>query len=331
MNMQLYKKVEDTIRRYEMIKSGDRALVGVSGGPDSVFLLKSLYALKDKLGIEICVANLDHGIRGKESRNDSRFVKNLSKALGLKCIHNKVHITKRDLSKKLSTEEILREKRYRFFNETAKMVKADVLATGHTLDDQAETVLMRVIKGSTIKGLSGILPVRKSTGPCVIRPLIDIDKDEILTSLKKSKTPYRLDYTNLDEKFFRNKIRRKILPYLLRYNPRLKRSLSLMAESLREDREFIETEKCKKNFIYEGVGHVSINLKDIIIQPKSLQREILRDAMIKSGGSVKKLTYRHWKDMDNFLKFKRKGQSLDLPGGIIMKRSEKTISLGLRN
>ncbi|MEE8359635.1 MAG: hypothetical protein V3S04_01760, partial [Candidatus Omnitrophota bacterium] len=136
--------------------------------------------------------------------------------------------------------------------------------------------------------------------------------------------------TNSDEKFFRNKVRIKIIPYLSRYNPRLKRSLCLMAESLREDRAFIEEEKRKIDLIRKHGRFISIKLKDIVVQPRTLQREILRDAMIRSGGSVKKLTYRHWKNMDNFLRFKRKGQSMDLPGGIVLKRDEDTITLRAR-
>jgi tRNA(Ile)-lysidine synthase len=331
MDTRLYKRVEETIRKYEMVKRGDKVLVGVSGGPDSVFLLRALCHIKNSLGITLFVANMDHGLRGEDSRNDSIFVRKMSKSLGIKCLYKKLRITKKDRAKKMSPEETLREKRYSFFKGAADGLNARILATGHTLDDQAETVIMRVIKGSTIKGLVGILPKRGDGGFTVIRPLIEIEKDEIMTFLKKYGVPFRVDHTNQDENFFRNKIRARILPYLLRYNPKLKRSLCLMAESLREDRAFIEEEKRKRDLIRKNGESVSINLKDIVIQPRSLQREILRDAMIKSGGSVKKLTYRHWKDMDNFLKFKRKGKSLDLPGGIIMRRGERTISLSMRH
>jgi tRNA(Ile)-lysidine synthase len=261
---------------------------------------------------------------------DSRFVKDLSRALGLKCAYKKLALNKKDLSRGLSIEELLREKRYRFFKAASKAYKANILATGHTMDDQAETVLMRVIKGATIKGLVGIQPKRREGSIAVIRPLIDIEKQQILLSLKKNRISYRCDHTNNNEKFFRNTVRLKVMPYLLKYNPKLKRSLCLMSESLREDHAFIEEEKRRRELIKKNGKYVSIKLKDIVVQPKTLQREILRDAMIKSGGSVKKLTYRHWKDMDDFLKFKRKGQSIDLPGGIILKRSDDAISLRAR-
>lgn len=330
-DIRLYKKVEETIRRYGMINAGDKIIVAVSGGPDSVFLLHSLDYLSKRIDIKLIVANLDHGMRGKESISDSRFVLDLSKKLAIKCYHEKIRISRKDQSLGISVEELLRKKRYEFFRKIASKARATVLATGHTLDDQAETILMRVIKGATIKGLIGILPIRKTNNIQIIRPLIHIEKKDILDLMKKNKFEFRTDRTNADEKYFRNVTRKKILPYLSKYNPRLKRSLSQMAESLQEDNDFIETEKAKRDLISAKGRRVSINLKDIVIQPKSLQREILRDAIIRTGASVKKLTYRHWKEMDNFIRFKRRGQSIDLPGGVIMKREEKTLSLNQRN
>lgn len=327
----LYKKVEETIRRYDMINAGDKVIVAVSGGPDSVFLLHALDYLSKRIAIELLVANLDHGMRGKESISDSRFVLDLSGRLDIKCHHEKIRISRKDLSLGISTEELLRKKRYEFFKKIASKARATVLATGHTLDDQAETILMRIIKGATMKGLVGILPTRMNNNIRIIRPLIHIEKNDILVFMKKNKMHFRTDRTNTDEKYFRNVTRKKILPYLSKYNPRLKRSLSQMAESLQEDYDFIETEKAKRDLISAKNGKITINLRDIVIQPKSLQREILRDAIIKTGASVKKLTYRHWKEMDNFIRFKRRGQSIDLPGGVIMKREEKTLSLNQRN
>ena len=322
----LYKKVEETIRKYEMLKKRDRVLVGVSGGADSIFLLYALFRLKDKLGIEPIVANLDHGMRGRASEVDSKFVRKQTKAIGLKFIHKKLKICKKTFSGKLSGEEALRAARYSFFRKAAARVNARILATGHTLDDQAETVMMRIIKGTTIKGLVGILPKRKDNGLTIIRPLIELEKRDIIVFLDKNRIGYRTDLTNFQEDYFRNKTRRKILPYLSRYNPRIKRSLFLMAESLMDDHEFIEAaKKEKRNLITKKKKDISIKLKNLVMQPRTIQREILRDALSESGGSIKNLTYRHWRDMDNFLKYKRKGKSLDLPGGIMIKRGEKEL------
>lgn len=330
MELYLYKKVEETVKRYHMLNPGELVLAGVSGGPDSVFLLEALFYLKDRLEIDIAVANVDHAIRGRESSRDSSFVAKKAKELGLRYLHKKLRLPQKELSGELSTEELLREKRYAFFKEAAKNVKACALATGHTLDDQAETVLMRVVKGATIKGLAGIPPVGSVDGMRVIRPLIELEKKEILAFLGANRIPYRIDKTNLKEDYFRNTVRNKILPYLEEYNPRIKRTLCLMAESLRDDREFIENEKQKRKRLKKSPGCVELNIKDIVVQPKSLRREILRDAVIETGANVKKLTFRHWRDMDDFLRFNRRGQSLDLPGGVIMKRSDCAITFERR-
>jgi len=328
----LYKKVEETIRRYGMLKKGDRVLVAVSGGPDSILLINALYAMSGRIGISLFAANLDHGIRGKASERDSRFVKKVSKRLNIRCINSKLRLNHSQLHGKLSIEEVLRQKRYEFFKTAAKRVRANTLATGHTLDDQAETVLMRVIQGSTIKGLGGIPPVGKNNGLKVIRPLIETEKTEILKFLDESNIPYRIDGTNLKNQYFRNRLRNRVIPYLERYNPRLKRSLFFMAESLREDREFMEQTKKSKNApIRKNGRHVSIKLKDIVIQPRALQREILRDALLRSGANIKRLNFRHWREMSDFLKYKRSGQSLDLPGGIAVRRGRTKISFEKRS
>ena len=176
MPTNLIERVLKTIRNYEMLKPDDTVLVAVSGGPDSVFLLQALGHLKSKLKLKkLVVCNLDHGIRGKESGEDSLFVKKITEDLNLGFIHKKIDLSKKR-SKGLSTEEIAREERYKFFNDAAGAVKADVVATGHTLDDHAETILMRIIKGASLKGVIGISPVREEGSLKIIRPLFELEK-----------------------------------------------------------------------------------------------------------------------------------------------------------
>jgi len=328
MRERIVEQVLKTVRNYEMLKAGDNVLVALSGGPDSVFLLHALHQLKNKFKLKsLYVCNLDHGLRGSESRGDSLFAKRLAGELGLEFIHKKINIDKRK-SKNLSTEEIAREKRYKFFYTAAKKVNANVLATGHTLDDQAETNLMRLIKGASLKGIVGIASVREERGLRIIRPLIEIEKSEIAEYLDKANVPYRVDSTNVEPIYFRNIVRKEILPFLERYNPRLKRALFSLAEHLREDFEFIEEEKNKVRSWELGVGrgNLEIKLKDIIIQPRAIQKEVLRDMLEKAGGEVKKLSFRHWKELENLIRHKAKGNSVDLPGGIRVSRGEKTLA-----
>ena len=323
MKINLVERALKTLRVYDMVAPGDVVLAAVSGGPDSVFLLHLLVSLKKKLGIkEIVVCNLDHGLRGKESEADSLFVKRYSADLGLKFIHKKVNLRTAG-SNGISTEEAAREARYEFFNNAAKRAGAGGIATGHTLDDQAETILMRFIKGVSLKGLLGVAPVRTESRFKIIRPLIELGKGEIKRYLDLAGIPYRIDSTNSEPIYFRNVVRNEIMPFLERYNPRLKRALFNLAEHLREDFEFISMEKkrVQKAIMRQGPQGVEVRLKDIIIQPKAIQKEILRDSLEKTGGEVKKLSFRHWKEVENLLKYGRRGNAIDLPGDIRVSRT----------
>lgn len=310
-----------TVRSYEMLKPGQAVMVAVSGGPDSVFLLHALLALRRKLALkEVVVCNLDHGLRGEASKADSSFVAETAKALGVEYVHKKIDLSK-EKSKKLSTEEVAREARYAFFQEAAAQTGARVIATGHTLDDQAETVLMRFIKGASLKGIVGISPVRNEGAVTYIRPLLQIEKSEIEAFLKHEDIAYKVDRTNLEGIYFRNVVRSEIIPFLEKYNPRLKRSLFNLAEHVREDYEFIEESKKAHRVACDTDGDVALALKDIIVQPRAMQKEILRDALETAGGEVKRLSFRHWKEVEQLIRTKRTGNAVDLPGGMRILRT----------
>ena len=324
----LIERVLKTVRNYSMLEAGDSVLAAVSGGPDSVFLLLALNSLKRKFRLaDIIVCNIDHGLRGDESKEDSIFVKELARKLGLKFFHKTINLSSAG-SKKLSTEERAREARYKFFKETAASAGVRIIATGHTLDDQAETVLMRIIKGSSLKGVVGIAPVREEGDLRFIRPMIELDKGEIVRYLDANNTPYRIDRTNLEPIYFRNIVRRQIIPFLEKYNPRFKRALFSLAEHLREDFEFIENEKKRvgQDVNPSGSRRAEVALKDIVVQPRAIQKEILRDLLESAGGEVKKLSFRHWKEMERLLRSKGKGISVDLPGGIRVTKGEKLLT-----
>src|SRR3989338_179936 len=324
--MNLVERVLKTIRNYEMLKPNDTVLIAVSGGQDSMFLLQAMNYLKTKLKLKkLVVCNLDHGIRGKVSAEDSLFVKTRAEDLNLGFIHKKIDLSKKR-SKDLSMEEAARKERYEFFNEAALSAGANVAATGHTLDDQAETILMRIIKGASLKGIVGISPVREERGIRIIRPLFELEKGEIEKYLDERGLEYRIDSTNKEPLYFRNVVRKEILPFLEKYNPRLKRVLCSLAEHLREDFEFIrESKEALRHKPREADGVLEIKLKDLITQPKALQKEGLRDALDKIGGEVKRLNFRHWKEAEQLIARKRKGSSLDLPGDIRITRTAASI------
>ena len=314
------KRIKDAIKYYDMLHPGDKVLVAVSGGPDSVCLLRALSGMK-KLGVEIVVGNLDHGIRKRGSAADSTFVKKLSKELGFECEHKQLDLGTTS-GGKISLEEKARLARYKFLLTAAKKHNCGIIATGHTLDDQAETMVMRFMLGASLKGMSGIPPVRYEKGIKIIRPLIRASKKDILQLLNAEGWAYRDDHTNRDTKYVRNSVRHEVLPFLEKYNPRIRRSLANLSDTMREDAAFLDEAKesvFSKN-VNAAKGRASINAKDIVLQPRTLRKELFKELFIRAGGDVKKLTYRHWMDMDYFIRAGELGKSLNFPGVTVSKR-----------
>lgn len=324
--MQIINMVRQTIKRHRMFKDGDRVVVAVSGGPDSVFLLHALNYLKREFGITLCIANLDHGIRGLESARDSIFVKRLAKKYGIPLFFKRIVFKK---TKGLSLEETARIKRYGFFKSAALRKRAGKVATAHTADDMAETILMRIIKGASVKGIAGIPPKRPegTSGMEFVRPLIELEKKDILDFLHRHGVKYRVDSTNSDTNILRNAVRNEVLPYLEKFNLRVRRALVNLGESAREDAEFIKAAKDRAAAMHQGKrGEVSLFLKDIAVQPKAIQKEITRDAFIKTGSDVKKFNFRHWKDIHFLITAKPSGKSLDLPGRVRLTKTKDRLT-----
>lgn len=321
------KGIKDTIRHYGMLEKGDKVLVAVSGGADSVCLFKALLSLKRDFGIEIVIANMDHCLRGEESEADSAFVKALAGKEGIDIFLRKVNVLSGG-KKGISTEEKARKKRYDFFQKAAAIKGCNVIATGHTMDDQAETVLMRVMQGSSLAGVTGIPPVREEKVLKIVRPLIRTTRKDIEDFLKRGKIRYVKDSSNKDIKYLRNKIRLKILPNLEKHNPRLKRSLANLADSLREDLIVLNMNKKGKD-LAKGSSN-KIKTADIMLQPKATRKDIFKELFKASGGNIKKLTYRHWMDMDRFLRSAQNKKSLDLPGGVRVTKTSSEIVFSKR-
>lgn len=236
-------KVKKTISIYDMFSGGDKVLVGLSGGPDSVCLL---YILKE-FGLKLYIAHLNHGFRGKESDGDQRFCEELGKRLGLPVFVKKVKIKK--------NEESARNARYKFLEDTAKKIGANKIALGHNADDQAETVLMRLLRGAGARGLSGIPPIRG----IIIRPLINVWRKEILDYLKKRNIPYRIDSSNLGTDYFRNRIRHELIPYLSKYNPNIKNILRNTGRNMAMVKDYLEG-AVRQEFIIKTAKNLGLNL-----------------------------------------------------------------------
>src|SRR5919107_5921973 len=218
-------KVHRTAERYGMDLR--RPLALVSGGPDSVALLRVIVALEG----EPLVLHLDHGLRGEESREDAEFVRGLCGRLGVRC-----EVQRLTLDGVPNLQERAREERYRLAEEVAVRLGLETVATGHTADDVAETVLMNLTRGAGLRGLGGIPPVRDR----IQRPLIACTRREILDYLQELEQPYRTDPTNLTDKYARNRVRLDVLPVLEELYPAASRNIARTVSLVREDLEVLE-------------------------------------------------------------------------------------------
>lgn len=309
------EKVKQTIKKFKLIESGDRIVVGVSGGADSVCLLFILNSLKDEFKFKLYVAHLDHMLR-EESNQDASFVKKLAKKLQLPVFISKVNLNKVESG---SIEEIARIERLKFFNSVAKKVKTKKIALAHNSDDQAETILMRIIRGTGLYGLIGILPRREINGITVIRPLIEISRKEIEAFLAENKVSYRTDKTNSEDIYARNKIRNKLLPLLEKdYNKNIRGVLSNLAQTASNDYDFILEESEK--FIGKNLKFIDL-IRFRKLHP-ALQSNVLRLFISRCQGNTRRLTVVHINEILDMIASRPDNSIVNLPKGICLKKTK---------
>ena len=223
----MLNKLTAFIRRYEMVDPGDRVICAVSGGADSMALLWAMYLLKDKLEISLSVAHFNHRLRGAESDRDEAFVADFCKGYGINFVVGAGDV----VAGPKGLEAAAREARYAFLRGLPGKI-----ATAHTASDNAETVLLHLVRGTGLKGLGGVMPVNGS----VIRPMLSVTREEVLAFLEEYSIPYVEDSSNGEDDFLRNRLRHHIVPLLKKENPGLSQNLSAMALRLRQDEEALE-------------------------------------------------------------------------------------------
>ncbi len=238
-------KIRKTIEYRSMISPGDRVVVGLSGGPDSVCLFHGLCALKEELGIgRIYAVHINHGLRGAESDEDERYVKKLAESFKAECISFNYDVNAEAQAWGMSTEEAGRMIRYSAFEKVRRQKNAQRIAVAHNLNDQAETIIMRIMRGTGVKGLSGISYIR-SDG-VVIRPVLDLSRQEIEDYCKQNGLEPRIDSTNNEPIYTRNKIRLNLLPEIEReFNPNIVSALVRLGSQAAEDEDFMSAEAVK--------------------------------------------------------------------------------------
>jgi len=306
-------KVKNTIKKYNLIQRGEKIVVGVSGGPDSVCLLYLLNGLRKELKITLHIAHLDHMLR-PDSYKDRIFVENLSRKLKIPITIAQVNIEA--IAKRGSLEEIARNARLGFLFKVAKDVKANKVALGHNFDDQAETVIMRILRGTGLYGLSGILPKREIGGRIIIRPLIEVKRREIEGFLKRKNIHPRIDKSNLENIYFRNKIRNRLLPLLEKeYNKNIKEILSNMAQILVCDYDYLNKAAWKAIIAIKKSGR-KLNLEKFLKLHPAIQRLVLRLMIVRLKGDSRKIAFQHIKEMEDLIANRPVNSIVDLPGAV---------------
>ncbi len=322
----LIERIKKTVEKFKLLKRGDKIVIALSGGPDSTALLFALNALKKEYHIKLHIAHLDHMLRGeREAKKDCDYVLNLANRLKLPFSLGKADVSKYAKDKGLSLEEAARELRYEFLLNVAKDVGANKIALGHTSDDQAETILMRLIRGTGLSGLRGIPPMRGIDGKFIVRPLIEVWRKDIETYLRGLKIKPRQDMTNLMPKFFRNRIRHELIPYLKKYNPNIKEVLARTARNFSYDYEILEglVDVVFKRCVVVKADTVKIRTRDLKTWPIGLRRQILRKAIEALKGNLRRIDYSHIEDIEGLIESKR--GALDLPDRIKAQRRKDSI------
>ena len=270
-------KIRETISKYSLLEKGDNVICAVSGGADSVCLLHTMLELRDEYSVNIFVANVNHLIRGEESDNDSLFVEKLCRKNGLKFFYREYDVKKVSEERKIGEEECGRILRYEFFDEISKEIGNAKIATAHNLNDNAETVLFRLVRGTAAQGIGGIMHRRKN----IIRPLLDVSRKEIEKYLAEKNIPWCEDSTNKLPIYARNKIRLGIVPLLNEISDNAEEKIVSAARLIRDDNEFLKV--CSDEAMKKCFADNSLLLNEFKIIPLPIRRRITTSVFEKWG------------------------------------------------
>ncbi|MCH8157605.1 MAG: tRNA lysidine(34) synthetase TilS [Nitrospinae bacterium] len=308
-------KVRQAVNR--MVSPGDRVLAAVSGGPDSVVMLHQLKELmQGPPSFELAIAHLNHLARGEDSREDAVFVARLGKQLGLETFVEEIDVAAEKELMKTSFQETARVVRYEFLERILKQWGGTRIALGHTADDQAETILMNLLRGSGSLGLTGMRPQRDR----LMRPLHECFRHEVEAYIEQFQLEFRSDPSNLQTDYLRNRIRLELIPFLERYNPQIKSTLLETSRILSDDEECLQA-------LVDGLyaeaatdagekGLSALDVDTVKAQHPALQKRLVRQAIREAKGDLRRIAARHIQMVLGLLDAPGGGKEIHLPGGL---------------
>ena len=318
------KKVQNFAFQYDLWDKGSKIILAVSGGPDSMCMLNFFHELSKKYELSLHVAHVNYGLRGQDSEKDEALVKKTTEKLGIGCSVLKAKKSKQ----KGNLEENLREIRYEFFETLRKKLGFELIAVAHNQDDQAETVLMRMMRGSGLNGLSAIRP----KSGVIIRPFLKTSRKEIMAYLKEKDVPYRNDSTNSEQQFTRNRVRHGLLPYLEEhFNPAVKKNLSELALCVSGDYEYISRQAERFAFLTCTNKCIRFGGKEFLKKHPALQNQILRNVWQILRGTFDGLEGSHLEEIIKLIKSeKNKSKNISIGGLNISKKGDTVEILRIR-
>lgn len=321
------KKVLETINENGLLESGENVLVGVSGGPDSVCLLHALQVLSGELGINLYAVHVNHMLRGKESDGDEQYVRDFCAGLNIRLFVRGINVAEMSSQKGMSLEEAGREARYACFYSILKDMGGAKIAVAHNRNDQAETVMMRIIRGTGLEGLKGMEYKRDQ----IIRPLLDVSRAEIEAYCSENNLGARVDSSNLQNVYTRNRIRLELIPYITsHFNEDLVETLCRMAVLLKADNNYIEG---SANIIYNQCvqkrkdGEVELATGRFRDLHPAIGRRVVRSAIKEVKGDLKGIDSLHVEKVLELVFGGRTGAEIHLPGGICAGKSYKGLRI----
>jgi len=322
-NNYLISRVFNTIAAFEMFRPNERVVVGVSGGPDSVSLLHILDAMRDRLPLHLAVAHLNHGLRGEASDRDESFVRNLAGKMGALFFCERTDARVLADAQGRSLEEAGRVARYEFFHRVADLHGFEKIALGHHADDNAETVLMYLLRGSGMLGLTGISPV---CGSRIVRPLIRLRRKEILRYLSENGLNFVFDASNEDVGFLRNRIRCQLIPLLQnQYNPKIIDALNRLSNLACAEEAWLDsvtTPLLLTATVREEIRRMELCIRTLRRHPVGALRRILRQAVERVKGNLRRISLVHVDAAVKIVYGNNERARLDLPDRIQIQRNQ---------